>query len=214
MIKMRWLALVAISGVLLLHPGAAPAQIIVNIDATKYGFRYPGGGSDPAPMLGQTVIPVSNAPGGGLNQLSFPAGTYSISNATGMSGANPSFTAWNYSSGWVWSVVIINDATHTLAYYADRGGVQGSQAAIANTPAVINFMDTFTLTSPAVLDFAIRDYFLPDNSAGVAVFIQPVPEPGSLALVGLAAFGIVGRRWWRRAGKLCESGNGHANCVN
>ena len=33
----------------------------------------------------------------------------------------------------------------------------------------------------------IRDYYLPDNAGGVAVFIQPqggaVPEPGSLALL-------------------------------
>lgn len=168
--------------------GTAHAQV-VNIDATRYGFAFP---TDPAPVVGQVITPITSPGGDPLLQLTLGAGTYDITNATGLPGANPAFTGWNFSGGWVWSVVIADDATHKVVYYADRGGVQGSQAALAAQPDVQAFHDTFTLTQTTTLDFMIRDYYLPDNAGGVAVSIAAVPEASSTALLalGLLALGL------------------------
>ena len=172
--------------------GTAQAQIL-NIDARQYGFAFP---TDPAPVVGQLITPITNPPGGALLQLTLGPGTYEISNATGLPGANPAFTGWNYSSGWVWSIVIADDATKRVVYYADRGGVQGTQAAIAAQPDVQNFRDVFVLTQTTTLDFMIRDYYLPDNFGGVAVNISAVPE---MPVAALMALGMVVIAWRRRA---------------
>lgn len=191
------LPLIALATLAALATGAH-AQVL-NIDATQYGFAFP---TDPAPVVGQVITPITNPGGGPLLQLTLGAGTYDISNATGMAGANPAFIGWNYSSGWVWSVVVADDATHQVVFYADRGGVQGSQAGIAAQADVQAFHDSFTLTQTTTLDFMIRDYYLPDNAGGVSVLISAaaVPEapvPALLAL-GLAAMGW--RLRSRRAG--------------
>ncbi len=165
----RFLPALAVVCTVPLITTSAPAQV-VNVDSRLYGFAFP---TDPAPVPGQIITPISLAPGGVLNQLTLPAGTYSISNATGLTGADPSFTGWNYSGGWVWSIVVANDATHAVVFYADRGGNRGSQASIAAQPDVQAFSGTFTLPAPATLDFMIRDYYLPDNAGGVAVLIGP-----------------------------------------
>jgi hypothetical protein len=174
---------------------ALPAQaVVVNIDATKYGFGFP---TDPAPVVGQIITPISNGTGGTLNQLTLAAGPYTITNATGLPGADPGFIGWNFSGGWVWSVVIADDATHQVVFYADAGGVQGSQAAIAAQPDVQAFSSSFTLTQATTLDLMIRDYYLPDNAGGVAVSItSAVPEPVSLALMlgGVATLVLRRRR--------------------
>lgn len=181
---------------LALLAGTAHATVI-NIDARQYGFAFP---TDPAPVVGQVITPITNPAGGSLLQLTLDPGVYRISNATGMVGADPSFTGWNFSGGWVWSVVVADATTHQVVYYADRGGVQGSQAGIAAQPDVQSFQDLFILTQPTTLDFMIRDYYLPDNAGGVAVDVSPVPElpvPALLAL-GLAGVGL----WRRRSGAL------------
>ncbi|WP_422017865.1 hypothetical protein [Roseateles sp.] len=174
--------------------GAAHAQV-VNIDATRYGFAFP---TDPAPVVGQVITPITNPGGDALLQLTLGPGTYGISNATGLAGANPAFTGWNFSGGWVWSVVIADDTTHQVVYYADRGGVQGSQAAIAAQADVQSFHDTFTLAQATTLDFMIRDYYLPDNAGGVAVNISAVPEAPSTALLALGLLVLALRRRSRR----------------
>jgi hypothetical protein len=187
----------------LLSSGAARADFIVNVDATLYGFKYPATGvSDPAPNPGDVITPISLAPGGALNQLTLPAGTYTIRNATGMAGANPNFTGWRFNAAdnWVWSIVLADDATDKVIFYADRGGVQSSQAAIAADPTVQNFSGTFTLPATTKVDFMIRDYFLPDNAGGVAVVIPAaaVPEPGGVVLFVIGgAFAGLGV-WLRR----------------
>ena len=183
---------------LVLSQVGANAQI-VNINATFYGFQYPGGGSDPAPMPGQVVNPISNAPGGGLLQLTLGPGTYSITNGSGLPGADPNFTGWRFNSGnnWVWNFLLINDANHQVIFYDDRGGVQGSQSAIASDPTVQNYFGTFTLASTTTVDFAIRDFFLPDNAGGISLNIRPVSEPMTSSLIlGVALFG--GLRYIRR----------------
>lgn len=181
--------------VLAVLAGTAQAQVL-NIDATRYGFAFP---TDPAPVVGQVITPITNPGGEPLLQLTLGPGTYDISNATGLAGANPAFTGWNYSSGWVWSVVVADDATHKVVFYADRGGVQGSQAAIAAQADVQAFHDSFTLAQTTTLDFMVRDYYLPDNAGGIAVLLAPVPEAPAPALftVGLLALG-----WHLRARRL------------
>lgn len=179
---------------LALLAGVTHAQVI-NIDARQYGFAFP---TDPAPVVGQLITPITNPAGGPLLQLTLGPGTYEISNATGLAGANPSFTGWNYSSGWVWSVVIADDATRRVVYYADRGGVQGTQAGIAAQADVQSFRDVFVLTQTTTLDFMIRDYYLPDNAGGVAVNISAVPEAPATALLALGLAVIAGRLRARR----------------
>lgn len=168
--------------------GTVQAQVL-NIDATRYGFAFP---TDPAPVVGQVITPITNPGNAPLLQLTLGPGTYDISNATGLPGADPAFTGWNFSGGWVWSVVVADDATHQVVYYADRGGVQPSQAGIAAQADVQAFHDSFTLAHATTLDFMIRDYYLPDNAGGIAVLIAPavpeVPVPMLLTL-GLLALG-------------------------
>jgi len=171
---------------------ATAQATVINIDAREFGFAFP---TDPAPEVGQLITPITNPPGGPLLQLTLEPGTYVIRNATGMSGADPNFIGWNYSSGWVWSVVVSDAATNQVVYYADRGGVQGTQASIAAQPDVQSFQDTFVLTQATTLNFMIRDYYLPDNAGGVAVDVSLIssvpdaPTPALLAL-GLAAMGL------------------------
>lgn len=148
--------------------GTAAAQVVVNVDATRYGFAFP---TDPAPVPGQIVTPITNPSGQARNQIVLGPGRYRVSNATGRPGANPAFTAWNYSGGWVWSIVLANDATGAVLAYTDAPAQFGSQAAAAASPLVAAVSTTFTLSGTTTVDLFIRDYFLPDNQGGVAVLI-------------------------------------------
>jgi hypothetical protein len=150
--------------------GLAMGQV-VNVNARWYGYAWP---TDPAPVIGQVISPFSNAPDGRLNQLSLPAGTYTLTNAAGLPGADPNFVAWNYSGAWVWAVVICDDATRRVVLYAQAGGLRSSAAEIANDPAVRNVRGTFTLPNATTIDLMIRDYYLFDNAGGVAVLIERV----------------------------------------
>lgn len=186
-------AIVSIVAAAVLSQASPAGAAIINIDATVYGYAFP---TDPAPVPGQIIAPFSLAPGGLLNQLTLPAGTYQVTNATGLSGADPSFTGWRYDSGpdWTWSFVIANDANDAVVAYADCGATLTSQAAVAALPATQNVVDTFDLPVPTTLDFMIRDYFLPDNAGGVALNVQFVPEPGTLALFALSGLALIRRR--------------------
>lgn len=148
--------------------GAAFGQIVVNVDATRYGFAFP---TDPAPVPGQIVTPITNPSGLPRNQVTLGPGRYRVSNATGRPGANPAFTAWNFSGGWVWSIVLANDATGAVLAYTDAPALFSTQAQAAASPLVAAVSTTFTLSTTTTVDFFIRDYFLPDNQGGVAVLI-------------------------------------------
>lgn len=171
---------------------------IVNVSATTYGFYFPNTGtSDPAPVPGQTIVPITNPSGTPLNQLTLGPGTYSVTNAAGLTGAN--FDAWrfNYDPNWVWNFVIADNARNKVLVYGEAGGIQGSEAAIATQPAVQNFFTTFTLASQTTVDFMIRDYYLPDNAGGVSLQITPLastvtPEPTSMALMATGLVPLVG----------------------
>jgi len=177
----------------------APGGVIVNIDATKYGFAFP---TDPAPVPGQLISPFSLAPGGVLNQLSLGAGNYTITNATGLAGATPTFTGWRFNSAnnWVWNFIISDAVTNRVVLYGEAGGLKSSQSLIAAQSSVQNFSTTFTLATPKTLNFMIRDYILSDNAGGVALNISStaaaVPEPNSMALLAIGALmGMVVRRF-------------------
>jgi hypothetical protein len=179
---MLFIAFVTVSLALL-----TPVQAtIVNIDATRYGFHYPGGGSDPAPVPGQVIVPITNPPGQPFNQLTLNAGTYRIKNATGLVGADPQYTAWNFNTSqsptWTWVFVIADNATNKVVFYGEPAGLTlgTTQAAVASQSCVRNYSATFSLATPTTLNFMIRDWFLADNAGGVALDITPVIINGGI----------------------------------
>ena len=167
---------------------AASAQI-VNVDGRLYGYQFP---TDPAPVPGQVIAPFSLAQDGQLLQLTLPAGTYRITNATGRPGANADFAAFRYnSSQWGWAIVIADDATRQVVFYGDAGTGGFTPQEVASQPAVMNFSGTFSLTHTTTLDFMERDYALSDNAGGASVFIEPVTHACGAADLGRSG-GAVG----------------------
>ena len=162
----------ALATVSLFTAAAGAISTVVNIDAQWYGYQFP---TDPAPHVGQVLQPLTSAPGGGFNELTLAAGTYRVRNATGMPGADPSFTGWRFNGrdNWVWSVVITK-ASGECVFYTDAGGVQSTQAAIAAQPDVPTAGGTFTLDEDGIVRFMIRDYGLSDNAGGVAVVVTTI----------------------------------------
>lgn len=160
---------------------AANAQAqVVNIDS-RYGFTYDSGGSDPAPLPGQHI----NLIGSPLVQLTLPAGSYEVTNAAGLPGAN--FQGWSYNVGtssWAWAFVVANDATRQVVLYGE-GGYGSSAAQVAALPAVQNYRASFTLTASTTLDFTLRDYFVADNAGGISLLVTPVPEASPAAMLAL-----------------------------
>jgi hypothetical protein len=171
------------------------AQTIVNIDAAATGcVNWVNCNGSPHLAAGQYVGDLINPV-----QLTLPAGTYTITNANGLPGANPNFTAWRFNGGdnWVWAFEMIDDATKTMVVQGCCvAQVYGSQAAAAADPFAVNYSATFTLAQTTTLDFITEDYAPGDNAGGMALAISPVPEPATtgLMLAGLAGIG----GWLRR----------------
>jgi hypothetical protein len=187
---------------------AANAQI-VNVNAATSGCvnsafcdgspHWPAG-----TIIGDLLAPT---------QLILGPGTYSITNATGMVGANPDYTAWRFNGGdnWVWAFMMINDADKSLIVQGCCGAaVYSTQAAAAADPFPVNYFTTFTLATTTTLDFITEDYFPGDNAGGVSLDIQaakttvstdaaPEPETWALMLPGLVLIGGVAQR--KRAAK-------------
>jgi hypothetical protein len=190
---MKHAAIFAAAALAMGVPAVASASI-VNL-GSDLGFNYnPGGGSDPAPIPGQSISFIGAGP-----TLDLGAGTYRITNATGLAGANVDYTAWSYnvaSSGWAWAFVVADTAGKVITY--GEGGGGNSKAAVAGLAGVQNFESFFTLAADTTVKFTLRDYFPGDNAGGIALNVQAVPgetgaipEPGAWALM-LTGFGMAG----------------------
>lgn len=167
---------------------------VINIDATLYGYLFP---TDPAPVTGQVISPFSTS--GPLNQITLSAGTYAVTNAIGLPGADSDLTATRFNSGenWAWNFIIANDSDKSVILYGEAGGIASSKSGIANQLSVQNFSSTFHLSTTTTLDFMIRDYYLADNAGGVALNITAVPEPKTFSMLA-AGLGLLGFMVHRR----------------
>jgi hypothetical protein len=189
--------------------GTTASAQIVNVDASVTGcanFAACSGAHLPAgAFIGDLLSPV---------QLILGPGTYTITNASLLPGADPQYSAWRFNGAdnWVWAFMMINDADKTVIVEGCCGAqVYNSQAAAAADPFAQNFFASFTLATTTTLDFITEDYYPPDNAGGVSLDIEPAsktpistsaaPEPATLALLfpGVLLMGGMARR--RRAAK-------------
>lgn len=190
------LAALSMAGALPVTFMPTASAAIVNLGA-NLGFTYNGGGSDPAPVAGEHLNFIGPVP-----TLALAAGTYTITNATGLPGANPNYTAWSYNlytSSWTWAFVIATAAGSAIGF--EKAGDGNSQSAVAALASVQNFSTNFTLAAPTVVAFTLRDYYVPDNGGGIALDVEPaagaVPEPATWAMM-LGGFGTIGAAVRRR----------------
>jgi hypothetical protein len=187
----------AIAVALLAVPAVASATI-VNIDATTSGCDFnhcSGQHNGPGVVVDAIYSPT---------QLTLAAGSYTVTNANGLPGSDPNFTAWNFNKSgdnWLWSFMAIVDSTRTvlLDSLPDAGiTVVSTQAAAAAEAAAVNYVGHFTLTQTTTVDFVTEDYIPQDNLGGMSLNVQldgatppGVPEPASWALM-LMGFGGLG----------------------
>lgn len=174
---------------------AAPARadVLVNIDARHYGYQE----SATIPNIGQAVTPISEAPGGGFNQLILTAGIYEITNAAGQFGALFDAFKFNQATGgetWTWNFLLVNaSAGNKAILFGNGAGLSATEDGAAAGAA--GYSGFFALTGNAVLNFMIRDNSLGDNTGGVSLRIRQVaplnvaavPEPAALAMLALGA---------------------------
>jgi hypothetical protein len=171
--------------------------VIINIDAIKYGCTP----TDPIPQPGDIITPVTNPAGQPLLTLTLPAGTYSITNATGMVGANPNFNAWRFNgTGWTWSFMITDDATKKVIIYGALSPPVFNYDRAAAANEAMGYYAEISLPTTTTLDFMMRDYGLTDNVGGVALSINAVnavPVPGAVWLLGSGLLGLGALRRFR-----------------
>ena len=219
---MSRIILAAAVGAAGLLASAGARATIVNISATANGEQTGGADCNTA-CVGPLISPV---------QVVFAAGTYTLDDAwnpaTGFEGG-ATYDAWNFESGngraWVWHWKALLDdgsdgSTIEGANYAahllldvDQPNPQDAfpteaQAAVfgaTTTPSMLTFSQTTTV------DFVVNDDYLPDNTGGVSLDIEPmsappppppppsaVPEPASWAMM-LAGSALLGGALRRRA---------------
>ena len=187
---------------------AAASATIVNINATVSGCDFQhcsGQHNGPGVVVDNVISPT---------QLTLGAGSYTVTNANGLAGADPNFTAWNFNRGgdnWIWAFMAIIDSSRTILLDSlpDAGiTIAATQAQAAAQSAAVNYVGHFTLTQQTTIDFVTEDYIPQDNLGGVALNVQldgatapGVPEPASwaLMLVGFGGLGAALRRSRRQA---------------
>lgn len=147
----------------------------------------------PGDYVGALINPV---------QPTLGPGTYTITNASNLEGADPYYSAWRFNGGqnWVWAFEMIDDATKKMLVQGCCGDVYGTQAGAASASFATTYSSTFTLAATTTLDFITEDYYPYDNYGGIALNIQSVtaavPEPQTYALLlgGLLAMSRFARR--------------------
>jgi len=133
-----------------------------------------------------------------------------------------SFLAYNYQagnpSGWAWSFLVATDngnGTATMLKFDYVYGSSGTQLGMAGATGVVTgdystilsstttavFIDMLVLGQTTVLDFFMDDYYLADNDAGVAIKIQAIPEPSTIALFASAVAIFFAPRSVRRSAR-------------
>lgn len=208
---------------LLLALASSPARaLIINISATGSGCAECSGGAAGSGTVQGAIVTLYNPV-----QLTLGPGTYVITNAATVNGvepgADPSFLAYNYQAGnptgWAWSFLVATDngnGTGTMLKFDYVPGNSGTQAGMAGFTGVqtfdystllsgtstAGFIDTLTLSQTTTLDFFTDDYYLADNAAGVALSIQAIPEPSTIAMLGSAVAVVLG---FRARGRLRSS---------
>jgi hypothetical protein len=186
------------------------SAVIINIDSTVSGCQTCLFGPTNADVSLGTIVNLINPV-----QITLGPGTYTITNAATVNGvlpgANPAFLAWNFEivvpGSWVWSFLVATDngnGTGTMLKSDFVNGLFPTQAAAASASGVqtfdystllpssstAGFIDTLTLSKTTTLDFFSDDSFLLAHSFGVALDIEPIPEPNTLLLVGAGVAGV------------------------
>ena len=139
-----------------------------------------------------TNDPTSLTPNATFNQLAYDAntvltGTISFAGLTG--GTANDVTVYFIHGGFVPAdAVIINDGTNDFTHAVRGSAIDGSARAVITVTAVtfsdFDLTDTFTYT----IDGSFN------NPAYTGAIVTQVPEPGSLALIGLGGLLIARRR--------------------
>jgi hypothetical protein len=200
---MRMFLAAAAAAALFGAPTVASATI-VNIDATTSGCDFnhcSGQHNGPGVVVDSIFSPT---------QLTLAAGSYTVTNANGLAGANPNFTSWNFNKSgdnWLWSFMAIIDSSRTILLDSlpDAGiTVVSTQAAAAGEAAAVNYVGHFTLAQATTIDFVTEDYIPQDNLGGMSLNVQldgqtspGVPEPASWTLM-IIGFGFAGTTLRRR----------------
>ena len=148
--------LVVLTAAVFSTPAASAEAIsVINIKAKVSGYE---------PLTGFTN-PVS---------VTLPSGTYTISDAAGVPAAK--FQAFNehYHSynDWYWNYSVGNALNGALLMSVGPTRAFPSKSAATRAGLRVK-LHKLTLAAPTTLWFAINDNFLPDNTGGVSLRIEP-----------------------------------------
>lgn len=175
-----------------------PTQSIVNIDARANGAASYNG---PQTLWYQ---PFSSS--GVLPSLAVGTGTYTFKVIRTADYAQANYTAWTYNSPWITNYLVFdasaltNSSQPQILYGAPSTVGQSNATAAYNQAAADGILtSTYNFTSPTTIYFAIPDNGLSDNNGGMSILVtSPVPEPASLAAIGLGLSGLMLKRRAKR----------------